>query len=207
MRKALSPILLWGAVWGILEATAGYALHFAAIALPGLPGALLFPLGFLCMAQAQKAAGKPSAAFWAAAIAASVKGIDLLVPGHDAIRVINPALSILLEGLAVTGISLLLPAKGKGPGLLPALGMGVLWRALFAGYLGLISLFGLPAGLVTSGPGTLLRFVLLESLINAAVIYAACRAIPRASGKPAFAIRPAAAAGAYLLALGLQAVL
>jgi hypothetical protein len=175
MKKVFPVLLFFGAVWGICEATVGYALHLAALALPGLPGALMFPIGFFCMRRAQMATGKAAAPFQIAVIAAGIKLVDFLMPGYDAIRVVNPALSILLEGLTVTVICALSRAPGSAPKYTQALGMGVLWRTMFAGYLFLISLFGLPAALVTSGAAPLLRFVLLESFFNSLIIYAGLR--------------------------------
>jgi len=207
VKKYLLALLFWGGVWGICEATVGYALHFAAVALPGLPGALMFPVGFFCMHQAQKATGRTAAAFHIAMIAAFIKLVDFLMPGYDAIRIVNPALSILLEGLAVTAVCALFRARGSTPGFLQVLGAGILWRSLFAGYLYLISLADLPAELVTSGIPTLLRFVLLESLVNGLIISAGLRLMQRLPARRPFEISPAAAWLAVLAALGLQAIL
>lgn len=99
-------LLFWGSVWGICEASFGFVLHRAAIALPGLPGALMFPIGFFCMVAAQRATGLRAAPFLAAVVAASIKSVNFILPGMDPIRVVNPALSILLEGLAVTALSI-----------------------------------------------------------------------------------------------------
>ena len=207
MRKYFLTLLFWGAVWGICEATAGYALHLAAVALPGLPGALMFPIGFLCMHRAQAATGEVKAPLYIAFIAASLKLADFLVPGHDLIRVLNPAASIVLEGLAVTVVLALRKAPASVAGYPYALAMGVLWRALFSCHLYLISLFGLPAALVTSGAPILLRFVLLESFVNSLVIYAGLRLELRLPTRKPWEIRPAAAWTACLVALGLQVLL
>lgn len=205
MKKHSLTLLFWGAVWGICEATIGYAFHLVAVALPGLPGALMFPIGFYCMAKAQQATGKPSAPFYIAMVAAGIKLVDFLMPGHDVIRVVNPALSILLEGLAVTAVLALFRPRGRTPGYFQVLGMGVLWRTLFASWLALISLFDLPAGLVTSGILILLRFVLLESFLNSLIIFAGLRLASIFPSPKPWIISPAAAWLALLAALGLQA--
>jgi len=207
VKKELVTLLFWGAVWGICEATAGFALHLMALALPGLPGVLMFPIGYLCMRQAQKGTGKAGAPLYAALVAASFKLADLLMPGYDLIRVVNPALSIVLEGLAVTAVCALRGASEGRPGFLQVLGMGVLWRTVFSAHLYLTSLFGLPAALVTSGALTLLRFVLVESFFNSLVIYAGQRLALVLPARRPQEIRPAAALAACLTALGLQAVL
>lgn len=170
MRRSAVIVLFWGSLWGLMEATLGYLLHFAAVAIPGLPGFLMFPFAFALMHRAVKEAGVPSAAFYASIVAASVKLTDFLVPGHDPIRVSNPALAILMEGLAVYAVMAYRDRKREGLVPVHAFGMGVLWRAMFSAYLWAISLFGLPAALVTSGPWPLLRFIFLESFVNAVIM-------------------------------------
>lgn len=207
MKKHLLALLFWGSVWGICEATAGYILHLAAVTLPGLPGALMFPIGFFCMYKARQSTKKGTAPFFIAMIAASVKLVDFLMPGYDAIRVINPALSIVLEGLAVSAVCTFFSAPGCIPGYWQVLGMGILWRVLFAGYLFLISLFDLPAALVTSGMASLLRFILLESFFNSLIIYAGLRLGAKFPVHFSWKISPATAWMACLAAVGLQVFL
>ena len=206
MKKNLSALLFLGAAWGICEAGIGYALHRMAVLLPGLPGALMFPIGFYWMNKAQKTTGEVSAPLWIAAIAATIKLADFLIPGADPIRVINPALSILMEGLAVTAVYALGATK-RIPVFFKVLGMGIIWRGMFAVYLYGISLIDLPALLVTSGMVALLRFVLLESFINSLVILACIHLasrLPRQRPRP---ISPLAASAAILFALSLQVLL
>jgi hypothetical protein len=94
------PALLYGALWGLGEATLGHLLHLARV--PGLPGLLMAPLAVLIMARA--AASAPSNAagsvLVSGAVAASFKLFDLLVPGTDIPALINPIQAILLEALA-----------------------------------------------------------------------------------------------------------
>ncbi len=207
MKKYFLALLFWGGVWGMSEATVGYVLHLAAVALPGLPGALMFPIGFFCMHQAQKATGRTAAALSIAVIAALIKLVDFLMPGYDAIRIVNPALSILLEGLAVAALCMLPRQRSGNPGFFRVLGMGVLWRSLFSGYLYFISLADLPAGLVTSGLPVLLRFVLLESLVNGLIISAGLWLMQRIPARRPVEIRPAFAWIALMASISLQAVL
>lgn len=203
MKKKLSALLFLGAAWGICEAGIGYVLHRMAVVLPGLPGALMFPIGFYWMYKAQNTTGIASAPVWIAAVAAVIKLADFLIPGADPIRVINPALAILMEGLAVSAVCVFGASK-RIPVFYRVFGMGVIWRGIFAFYLYLISLFDLPALLVTSGLGTLLRFVLLESFINSLVILFCMLLASLLPRRKPWSIRPAAASAAIMLALGLQ---
>ncbi|NLF29189.1 MAG: hypothetical protein GX592_14950 [Clostridiales bacterium] len=207
MKRNFLPILFWGAVWGICEASIGYILHLASVALPGLPGALMFPIGFFCMYRGYKSTGKAIAPSYIAAISAAIKLVDFLLPGHVVIRVVNPALSILMEGLAVSGVYALFRSPGRAADYARVLVMGVLWRALFALYLFVISLYGLPAALVTSGASTLLRFVLLESFINSLIIYAGLALAPKLAFHKRWKIGPVAATTALFTAIGLQVIL
>ncbi|HSK68380.1 MAG TPA: hypothetical protein VLA21_03895 [Candidatus Limnocylindria bacterium] len=206
MRKKWAALLFFGAAWGVCEATLGFVLHRMAVALPGLPGALMFPIGYFWMRRAQKATGNGWAALSAAAVAASAKLADFLVPGADPVRVVGPALSILLEGLAVAALYAQ-DGAGKRLPVFRWFSMGVLWRTLFALYLYIISLFDFPAALVTNGLPTLLRFVLLESALNAAVIAAGVLAASRLPRFRAMPVKPAAAWAACLLAIVAHAAL
>ncbi len=204
MRKRLHLLLFLGAAWGLCEATLGFALHRLAVLLPGVPGALMFPVAFFWMHRAYRATGSAAAPLAISVVAALAKTVDFILPGADPLRVANPALSILLEGLAVTGVYAL---KARIPHVASAFLMGVLWRAAFAGWLYLISLFNLPAALVTGGPATLMRFIVVESAVNALVIRAgfyAARVFPK---RISLNIGPAASAAACFAALAAHALL
>lgn len=207
MKRNLLLLLFWGSVWGICEASIGCTLHLASVALPGLPGALMFPIGFFCMVRVRKDTGKTIAPFYIATIAAAIKLVDFLLPGHVTIYVVNPALAIVMEGLAVSGVYAVFRSPKRVADYTRVLGMGILWRALFASYLFVISLYELPAALVTSGAVTLLRFVLLESFFNSLIIYAGLWLAPKFPAHKPWKIGPAAAATAFLTAVGLQVIL
>lgn len=92
--------LVYGALWGLGEATLGHLLHLARV--PGLPGLVMAPFAVLVMARTA-AAAKPHAAgavFLAGLVAASFKLLDLFVPGTDVSALVNPIQAILLEALA-----------------------------------------------------------------------------------------------------------
>jgi hypothetical protein len=97
-KTTIFMILLMGALWGIAEATIGYALHF----LPhGMSGMFMFPVGMYFMYNAYKKSNKTQAVLWVAMVAAMIKLIDLALPTRSPMSVLNPAISILLEGLVV----------------------------------------------------------------------------------------------------------
>lgn len=173
----------------------------------------MFPIGFFCMVAAQRATGLRAAPFLAAVVAASIKTVNFILPGMDPIRVVNPALSILLEGLAVTALSIPQSAQSSPKFVLKfirVLCVGIVWRAMFAAYLSIISLFALPAALVTSGVRTLLRFVLMESFINSVIIsllLMLLRAVPARPFKNIRVISPVAAVTVTVIAVSLELLL
>lgn len=181
--KIIMPILFWGACWGIAEATLGYVLHRAAIALPGIPGFLMFPFAFFFIYQCVRITGKPASAAGMAAVAAAIKLLDLFIPGNIPLRVINPAFSLLVEGLAVMLVCLFLKRKAKLWKFQHILASAVIWRLLFLVDMAVILQFGLPAGLITDGIWVTLRFVLLESLVNGVLIWILLK-IPAVAADP-----------------------
>ena len=97
-RTTILMILLMGSLWGIAEASIGYALHF----LPhGMSGMFMFPIGMYFMYNAYKKSNNTQAVLWVGMIAAFIKLIDLALPTRSPMSVINPATSILLESLVV----------------------------------------------------------------------------------------------------------
>lgn len=191
MKRKLLSIIFWGALWGIAEATVGNVIHLASIALPGLPGFVMFPVAFYFMRRVYLEVDDPKAVFFTSVIAAAIKMVDFLLPGYIAIRIINPALSILMEGLAVAFVFTYCRQRGKEFGFFEGFGTGVFWRGLWLGYMFAISLINLPAELATSGVPVALRFILLESFVNAVLIFGMLKVpikIDAAERKPGIAL-------------------
>ena len=112
-------VLSCGLSWGLAEATLGHFLHW--LPVPGLAGAVMFPVGLFFM---NRAAGSIRASvrkgfslrlpvsavpFLVSAAASAVKSIDAFLPGRGLIMAVRPSLAILAEGLLV---SLALAAAG-----------------------------------------------------------------------------------------------
>jgi len=94
----MAAAFLWGAVWGLSEATLGHVLHL--LRVPGLPGLVMVPLAVFIMGRAAARSRSAAAVFLAGAVAASFKLLDLLVPGTDLLALSRPIQAILLEALA-----------------------------------------------------------------------------------------------------------
>ncbi len=130
-KKSWFKVLHYGALWGIAEATLGYALHaFPIIAGLRISGSIMFPIGVLCMYNAFKKTDKSQAILLTAVVAAAIKSVNFLMP---ATNVFNPMMAIVIEGLAVL---LIMPAMlGNSTRLITLFSMGfaasVVWRIPF----------------------------------------------------------------------------
>lgn len=97
-KRTIFTILFFGGLWGIIEATLGYLVHF----LPtGFPGMIMFPIAFYFMYSSYKNTNKQSAVFFTALVAGIIKLSDLFIPLKSTMSAINPAVSIVLESLIV----------------------------------------------------------------------------------------------------------
>ena len=94
----LRTALLFGSLWGLAEATLGHLLH--AVRIPGLPGLVMVPLAVWIMGWAAVRSRSAAAVLLAGGVAASLKLLDLVVPGTDLLALIRPVQAILLEALA-----------------------------------------------------------------------------------------------------------
>lgn len=166
MKKQNAEVLFWGSCWGLLEVSLGYVIHRFAVTIPGLPGFVMFPAAFWLIQKAIESSGRKDIIIKMSVIAASLKLLDFLIPGNDPIRIINPALSIVMEGAAV----MVIMNVAEKPKILSNFSMGLIWRSIFLTYMVMISWFDLPAGLVTSGLEVALRFLILESAVNAVLM-------------------------------------
>ena len=113
MTNKRQPIwipLFWGSLWGLAEATLGHGLH--QIPIPGIAGYVMFPIGAFFMVQAFHHAGKLSAIYLAALVAAHIKLIDFILPARSPFAVINPAVAILCEAV-VLGLFLRFSSPAK----------------------------------------------------------------------------------------------
>jgi hypothetical protein len=162
--------LLWGSLWGLVEATLGHVLH--RIPIPGIAGFVMFPIGVFFLVQAFKHSGKPSIIFLTALVAANIKLIDLFLPVHSPFAVINPAVAMLCESLAVGLFFSLKDFRKVLSRLDVILGMALVWR-LFYGVMTLSFGFIFPVhNFAELGSAHFFGFFLLESSVNAILIYA-----------------------------------
>jgi len=136
-------ILVFGSVWGLVEATLGGSLHLIHFTYKG---AITGGIGMSIMAAFVVMYRRPKLAFCIAVIAALFKPLSAVIYGQFIFSpfVVNPASAILLEGLAFSLVVSLL-FKGFESSIKMRIGAGVA-----AGYLSII-LFGVLASAAGMG--------------------------------------------------------
>jgi len=136
-------IVLFGSIWGLMEATLGGFLHLTHFAYKG---AITGGIGMSVMGAFVVMYRRPKLVFWIAVIAALFKPLSAVIYGQPIFApfVVNPASAILLEGLAFSLVVSLL-FKGFENSIKTRIGAGVA-----AGYLSII-LFGVLASAVGMG--------------------------------------------------------
>ena len=120
----LIGILVFGSVWGLLEATLGGFLNL--IVFPN-KGAIMAGIGAMVMASALAIYRKPAMLPAVGIIAASFKWLNswLLFVPPDSVQIINPAMAIFLESLAFGLVAVFL-MKRMAKNLYLGTGMGFL---------------------------------------------------------------------------------
>lgn len=166
-------IIGWGAIWGILESTVGYLLHVVSF---GYGWLVWVPVACFFMANVYRKTRRVSSVFLAGLLCASVKMVNLLLPGRID-KVINPAVSIVFEALAmgavILGVRAVLGAKNRNPLVkaVAALCMNTGWRLLYIAYLA----FLVPAWIrdvsVISNRDAFVLFFITQNLLSTAVIF------------------------------------
>lgn len=132
--QVLSKIIFFGAIWGFLEATLGYVLHF----VPGfISGSIMFPIVMFILYRAYKSLGNRWAIFYVVLIAMMIKSVNLLLPYLYAAKTINPMVAMFLEACLVFAVVPMLDQKSlvsKVSGIMIA---SLVWRMAYIGYQGL----------------------------------------------------------------------
>jgi len=126
-------ILVFGSIWGFLEATLGGFLHL--IIFPN-KGAIMSGIGMAIMASALAIYRKPSMLLGIGIVAASFKLLNvwLLFVPIGAIHIINPAMAIIFESLAFSLVAAFVMNRiaknalvGVGAGVLVGLISATAW--------------------------------------------------------------------------------
>lgn len=158
--------IFFGSLWGLSEATIGYALHFFMIPITGF---IMFPVGYYFLRQTYKQTDSIGSIFLAGLVTASIKLTNFYFPFIDPLRIIHPAIAIILETVAV--LALCNYVRKKKMGFAEILGMCVFWRVAFFAVQSFELALGFVADLSYYTLSYSFQFFIFESLINAMIIY------------------------------------
>jgi hypothetical protein len=161
--KFWSVILFYGSLWGIVEASVGYVLHF----LPALiAGTILFPFASIMLYKTYKDTQSKSAMLAVGIVAAAIKALNFLMPIANPFKVINPMVSIVLEALVVMAFVTLV-ANAKWPVKISAiLVSSILWRSLYLVYMAGQMLFTGYVATQIASVTAMMDFVLISGLLS-----------------------------------------
>lgn len=162
--------IFYGALWGITEATLGFFVHLVNISSTFI----LLPIAFFFMRQVYKSTNKISSIFLISAISCSIKLLNIFT-GIRLDKVINPSISILLEGYAFAGFVFVLNKLEKrknikiGIKLACILIMNTVWRAAYCLYLAYAPEFIYKYSILTSNK-KIIDFLINKNFITSLII-------------------------------------
>lgn len=125
LARVVIGVIVFGSIWGFLEATLGGFLHM--IIFPN-KGAIMAGIGMAIMGSALAIYKKPGMLPGIGAVAAAFKLLDVwffALPATS-IHIINPAMAIFLESLALGVAATFLMKKPAAKNSLAGIGVGVL---------------------------------------------------------------------------------
>lgn len=198
--RNISIIIFWGAIWGILEATVGLLLHTLPFKVP--TGSVLFPIGYYFMQKSYRDTNDIKSMFYTSIVAATIKLINLLNPIVPAIKVLNPAGCILLEGLGVALVFKYLLKDEKVLKFAHVLLMSLLWRVGY--YIMCLGIFVLLAMMESSSildKSRIMDFLIKNSLINSIIIYMYSKLQYRYTKESIMKYHPVFSSSVFILAM------
>jgi hypothetical protein len=198
-------ILFYGALWGALEATVGYLLHFVPTFLAGT---IMFPIAALILAKAYQTTQSKSSLLFVGAIAAAIKAVNFLFPVLNIWKTINPMIAIVLETLMVFAVISVIAHKKLPTTALGLLIASISWRLLYAAYQTVNGLFSGSLAPYLQSVAGMIEFVLLSGLLSAgiAIILSAFAKDIKLEAK-SFVYKPLFATALFGLALALTILL
>ncbi len=127
-------IIYFGAIWGILEATLGYFLHFIPTFVAGM---VMFPIAATILLRAYQKLQSKSALLGIGLIAALIKAVNLPFSPFSIWKTINPMAAIVFESLMVVAVVALVVRPKRITQLIALPLASVGWRGLYLAYMGI----------------------------------------------------------------------
>ena len=165
-KKPIVQVLFYGSLWGIIEATLGYVLHW----IPAtIAGSILFPIAGVILYKAYQDTNSRLSLMYIGLVAASIKAVDFYLPQISIFKTVNPMMSIVMETLLVVlVVQLLVDPKPQRKYLaLPIASIG--WRTFFIAWMvAQFYLTGNQAPYIQS-IGAASQFVLVSGLLSGVI--------------------------------------
>jgi hypothetical protein len=160
----ISKVVFFGAVWGILEATLGFALHL----LPALiAGSLMFPLVMFILYRAYRATGSRKAILYVAIIAIMIKSTNFFLPWLFPAKTYNPMIAMFIQSLLVFMVVPMLSKQNLLQQISAITIVSISWRVLMIGYYFLTYLATGFQDFRIASVDPAVSFILYEGLISA----------------------------------------
>ncbi len=166
MKNKLSPIIFWGALWGLEEATLGHLLHISPINLGWM---FWFPLAYFFMLQVYKKTHQLSTVILTSFVAAGIKLINIWMTPNLLI-IICPVLSVIIEGCTFFLAGKIFTERQRPLVItLQTFIISLSWRILYV-----IAILTIPSEIMPLYPygaiGPFIKFVFMEGILNGALI-------------------------------------
>jgi len=127
-------VLFYGAIWGILEATLGYLLHF----MPGfIAGSVMFPLVLFLLYRAYQSLGSKRAILYVAFVAMAIKSTNLMLPYLTPAKTINPIVAMFFEASLVFLVVPMLDNQSIQKNVSAIIIASFAWRLCYVSYQGI----------------------------------------------------------------------
>lgn len=179
-RSAGTAILFFGSLWGLSESLIGFFAHALQriIPVPGLPAYILFPITLFLLFSLVRQTGNAHTVLGATALAVLLKTSSGLLPSIPWIFVINPALALIAEGLAIWAAAVFMLRRRTFHPVRDITAVSVIWRVFF---LLSVALFSPQKGILMKGPFPLAVFILIDPFITALLVSVPLRAMKTTS--------------------------
>lgn len=166
-KTMLSTVIFFGALWGLAEATLGYALQFLP---PIVSGAVMMPIGALILIRGFTSTDSTRAVFLIALVAISVKAVNFFLPGLPPIKTYNPMIAMLLQTVFIAGVLPVLKRENLPVTIVSFIGASIAWRLAFLLNNSLNhALTGFEFNQLAT-PGAMLDFALFFGVLNGVVL-------------------------------------
>ncbi len=165
--KKFNAILLFGSLWGLLEATLGHILHLPF--MPLIAGTIMFPIASAILVAAYNKLDSRRSLLYITLIAVAIKGVDFAFVNTvvSPFKIINPMVGMLLEGLVVLAVVHIIVETNLVRSISSIFTINFGWRILFVAYMyANAEIMGSMVPKYLASASLLFTFITVEGLIG-----------------------------------------